>query len=500
MRTRRRPAVLLAVGAALAVAAFVSLLVVGQPQVRGQAPLLSEDEAALLALINDYRLQHGLSTLKVSPTLSAAAHWMSEDMAEHARMNHTDSQGRNPSERLAAFGYTQASLWGEIIRAGTGTPQGAFDGWRSSPGHNAVMLTDGFVVAGVGKAYNPQSLYGWFWTVDFGNYDDGGVPLPTPTPTPTPMPTPEAEEQALGWAAGPALDDTMHNCPQAGKWSVATWSGQCAVPIEEALASCSQQVDVAYRINRDTQAWIRYLRDRPEISDLIAIDDGQGIIAWSAAVAAASTEDDRPQTGGGDKPSSDGFDADIASASNGETSGIPDPSAVYCGELGYQLRIVDTDEGQYGMCVFPDGSECDTWSFLAGKCGESYSYCARHGYGQITKTDGKNSYSGDYSVCVHDQEEIGAVTELMGLSERFAGGMRSCPRVDKWAISVWPGASGTPIDQAVANCTETTLAAAYWIDPQTQEWQRWFPGQPEISSLTSLDHMQAIIALGKEQA
>ena len=78
--------------------------------------------------------------------------------------------------------------------------------------------------------------------------------------------------------------------------------------------------------------------------------------------------------------------------------------------------------------------------------------------------------------------------------------MRSCPRVDKWAISVWPGASGTPIDQAVASCTEAPLAAAYWIDPQTQTWQRWFPGQPEISSLTSLDQMQAIIALGEEQA
>ena len=80
MRTCRWPRVLLAVGAVLAAGFFVSLLVVGRPQVRGQTPPLSEDEAALLVLINDYRLEHGLSTLKVSPTLSAAARWMSEDV------------------------------------------------------------------------------------------------------------------------------------------------------------------------------------------------------------------------------------------------------------------------------------------------------------------------------------------------------------------------------------------------------------------------------------
>jgi hypothetical protein len=261
----------------------------GQPQVRGQTPLLTEDEAALLALINDYRLQNGLSTLKVSPTLSAAARWMSEDMAQHNYLGHIDSLGRSPSERMAAFGYTQASLWGEIIRAGSATPQDTFESWRNSPGHNAIMLTNGFVVAGVGKAYNPWSLYGWFWTVDFGDYDDDGIPLPTPTsiptPTPTPTPTPKVEPRAMAWSVLPgwslAHDATIHNCPQADKWAMSVWGGADDTAIDQAVASCPEaSVAAAYWIDPQTQAWQRWFPGQPEISSLTSLDHMQAVIAF----------------------------------------------------------------------------------------------------------------------------------------------------------------------------------------------------------------------------
>ena len=57
-----------------------------------------------------------------------------------------------------------------------------------------------------------------------------------------------------------------------------------------------------------------------------------------------------------------------------------------------------------------------------------------------------------------------------------ANGMLGCPQPDRWAISVWAGASGTPIDQAPATCSGATMAAAYWIDPHTQAWKRYFDG------------------------
>ena len=51
------------------------------------------------------------------------------------------------------------------------------------------------------------------------------------------------------------------------------------------------------------------------------------------------------------------------------SSQIANPAAVYCGEQGgaYEIRE-HSDGGQYGVCVFEDGSECDAWDFLRGDC------------------------------------------------------------------------------------------------------------------------------------
>ena len=113
---------------------------------------------------------------------------------------------------------------------------------------------------------------------------------------------------------------------------------------------------------------------------------------------------------------------DATSSCGGNAPGMANPAAVYCHELGYEYQTANTDQGQYGICSFPDGSKCGGWSFLEGKCGESYSYCARQGYDLITRSDGKNSISRDYAVCVHGQKEIGAVTELMDLSVKATRG------------------------------------------------------------------------------
>jgi hypothetical protein len=147
------------------------------------------------------------------------------------------------------------------------------------------------------------------------------------------------------------------------------------MPIEEALASCPYQVDAAYRVNPDSQRWTRYFWGLPEISNLLALDDGQGIFARGAAVVTAST--------------------------------------------------------------------------------------------------------------VHGEPLEAAANEMLG-----------CPQPGKWAISVWTGASGTPTEQAVATCTGATVAAAYWIDPLTQAWKRYFDGRPEISNLLTLDQMQGVTTLG----
>jgi putative hemolysin len=99
-------------------------------------------------------------------------------------------------------------------------------------------------------------------------------------------------------------------------------------------------------------------------------------------------------------------------------AGMPNPAVVYCSELGYEVEtITEEDGGQYSVCIFSDVSSCDAWQFLKGTCGEEYSYCAKNGYDQILKTDGKNSFSRTYAVCVDGSTEIGNPLDLMGITE-----------------------------------------------------------------------------------
>ena len=74
--------------------------------------------------------------------------------------------------------------------------------------------------------------------------------------------------------------------------------------------------------------------------------------------------------------------------------------------------------------------------------------------------------------------------------------MRNCPYPGKWAISVWDGSDGTETGQALATCGEGAITAAYYLDPDSQSWLRYFSGHPEISSLGALDHAEGVIALG----
>jgi putative hemolysin len=53
----------------------------------------------------------------------------------------------------------------------------------------------------------------------------------------------------------------------------------------------------------------------------------------------------------------------------GSSAGIPNPASVYCREHGGKLEIrKDSSGAEYGVCVFPDGSECDEWAFFRGEC------------------------------------------------------------------------------------------------------------------------------------
>ena len=121
----------------------------------------------IAGLINDTRTEAGLATLNVSAQLQAAAQGHSIDMACHNLLSHTGSDSSSPGERIAAAGYP-ASLSSEIIY-GSGYPQTAFDWWMSDPTHRNEILNASVTDMGVGYAYNGQTAYGSYFTVDFAS-------------------------------------------------------------------------------------------------------------------------------------------------------------------------------------------------------------------------------------------------------------------------------------------------------------------------------------------
>jgi putative hemolysin len=63
----------------------------------------------------------------------------------------------------------------------------------------------------------------------------------------------------------------------------------------------------------------------------------------------------------------------IRNAASSDEVQMANPASVYCVQSGYTLEIrASTGGGQYGVCIFPDGSECEEWAFFRKECGAGY--------------------------------------------------------------------------------------------------------------------------------
>jgi putative hemolysin len=48
--------------------------------------------------------------------------------------------------------------------------------------------------------------------------------------------------------------------------------------------------------------------------------------------------------------------------------GMPNPASTNCIDNNGTLTIVDTNEGQVGMCKLPNGKLCEEWAYFRGEC------------------------------------------------------------------------------------------------------------------------------------
>ena len=78
---------------------------------------------------------------------------------------------------------------------------------------------------------------------------------------------------------------------------------------------------------------------------------------------------------------------------------MPNPASDHCTQAGYQLEIRSDSTGEYGVCKFPDGSECEEWAFYRGQCGLERSACAQQGYSATTDGSSINCVYDDGTSC-----------------------------------------------------------------------------------------------------
>jgi|GEM_PF-987742 len=101
---------------------------------------------------------------------------------------------------------------------------------------------------------------------------------------------------------------------------------------------------------------------------------------------------------------------------------LRNPAAVYCEALGYEYMILQTADGDRGVCRLP-ANPVDAWAFLRGEVGQAYNHCTQQGHSTRTVTDSivcATVNSKTCAVCVLGDGTEVEVTSLMGLN--FAEG------------------------------------------------------------------------------
>jgi uncharacterized protein YkwD len=126
------------------------------------------NEQAILDGLNTQRTINGLAELAVADELTQAARRHSRDMADQNFTGHTGSDGTNGGQRMKEACYNW-STWAEIIGWGFGGNTTAMiDWWMNSQVHHDIILSTKFDDFGTGYAYNTNSDYQDYWTVNFG--------------------------------------------------------------------------------------------------------------------------------------------------------------------------------------------------------------------------------------------------------------------------------------------------------------------------------------------
>ncbi|KAG7381557.1 hypothetical protein PHYBOEH_010875 [Phytophthora boehmeriae] len=130
--------------------------------------LTSIETQEMLASINSYRSENGLSALTIDARLVAAAMVHSQDQAKSCTMKHDGTDGSEAWDRMEAQGYDW-TVAAENVAAGQDSVPDVMISWWNSAGHRANILKEDVTNVGFAMAINSDcNNYDKYWTQDFG--------------------------------------------------------------------------------------------------------------------------------------------------------------------------------------------------------------------------------------------------------------------------------------------------------------------------------------------
>ena len=107
---------------------------------------------------NQYRISSSLASLTTNQTLANSAQSKADDMAAKAYFAHNSPDGTTPWSFFAAQKYDYSSA-GENLALTNESATSVVDGWYTSPGHRANMLSTEYTDVGYGVAFVPSFAY-----------------------------------------------------------------------------------------------------------------------------------------------------------------------------------------------------------------------------------------------------------------------------------------------------------------------------------------------------
>lgn len=115
---------------------------------------MNADEKEVFDLINQQRINNGLSALKNDDEVQRVARIKAQDMVDNNYFSHTSPTYGSPFDMLKSFKITYNSA-GENI-AGNSSNSGAVNAWMNSSGHKANILNSSFNYTGIGVVSSPR--------------------------------------------------------------------------------------------------------------------------------------------------------------------------------------------------------------------------------------------------------------------------------------------------------------------------------------------------------